>query len=227
MSQSPAEVTSLAYHWIVQRPNGAGFAATSHDQGQQIGSTTFEPNMDLRPAELTLTDEMFGSSLELEGGLSSRALAVADLRAERWSGASVQLLAGDWQKQVEPIPICEGELGRVSLNDGRAAMAVDLLPAAVRNQPCVQTSPECRAILGDRQCRVDMRSRRKRVQVTDAVANGVTVDLEDAQEFVMGRLRWTTGVNCGFSRSSWPSREQHCCCTTPHARRRRSAIRRF
>ena len=197
MSQTPEEVTTGACHWIVQRPDGAGFAATSHDRRQQLGSMTLEPDMDLRPSELILSERMFGSSLELEGGVSSAMLSMPDLLAGRWSGAGIRLLAGDWMQDREPALLCEGELAQVRADKGRLSMSVDILPAILRQPPCMQTSPECRAILGDQQCRIDMRTRRKRVLVTAIEDDGVMVDEPDNEHFAMGRLRWISGTNCG------------------------------
>ena len=77
-------------------------------------------------------------------------------------------------------------------------MSVDLLPRALREAPCIQTSPECRAVLGDKQCRIDMRSRQKRVRIVSSSASACIIDEDDAQRFAMGRLRWISGQNCGI-----------------------------
>jgi uncharacterized phage protein (TIGR02218 family) len=198
MSQTPAEVTTKAFHLVVQRSDGAGFASTSHDRRQHIGSMTLEPDVDLVPGEMVLSDQMFGSKLELAGGLSSPSLSEADLLAGRWSGASVRLLAGDWAQEADEVQVCAGELGSMRIDKGRLSMSVDVLPSATRNPPCIQTSPECRAILGDADCRVDMRSRRKRLRVTALVSGGIIVDETDTQRFTMGRVRWISGKNSGM-----------------------------
>lgn len=198
MREPHSEVTSGTYCWILQRMDGVGFGATSCDRPQRVGAMTFEPDVDLRPTQLTLTDRMFGSGLDLEGGLTSTALNRNDLLTGRWNEASVQLLAGNWSQDSDLEPICTGVLGQVRAEDGSLAMTLDVLPQALREPPCIQTSPECRAILGDAQCRIDMRSRRKRVRVIAVDEFTCTIDLEDARSFAMGRLRWITGPNCGI-----------------------------
>lgn len=197
MSQMPQEVTTNAYHWVVQRDDGVGFGTTSHDRHQRVGAIKLSPDMDLAPGELVLSEHMEGSSLSLTGGLNSPALSAKDLLGGRWNGASVSLLAGDWAEPREPLVVCMGELGDTRLDDGRFAMTIDVLPSALHQPPCVQTSPECRAVLGDRQCRVNMRSRRKRVRVVAVDDDGITVDAVDVARFAMGRLRWITGEHCG------------------------------
>lgn len=194
----PSEVTTAAFNWILQRPDGVGFATTSHDRRQLLGSMTLDADMDLRPSELLVTDQMYGSHLGLDGGLSSPALTADDLVAGRWNGSTVQLLASDWMQDGEAIPLCDGELGRVAVDGGKLSMSVDILPAATRRPPCIQTSPECRAVLGDRQCRIDMRKRSMRVHVLAADGETLTIDVEGGERFAMGRLRWISGANCGL-----------------------------
>lgn len=198
MSRSPSEVSSDAYILIMQRPDGCGFATTSNDRRYHADAMTVEPDVDLRPSELVLSEAMLGSKLSIDGELSSPALSATDMLHGRWVGASLHLLMGDWQQGSYSNLLCEGELGPVHIEAGRLSMTVDLLPSRSANLPCVQTSPECRAVLGDQQCRVDMRSRSKRVSVTAMAADGVTVNAADADRFIMGRIRWMSGARCGL-----------------------------
>lgn len=197
MNQSIDEVTTGAYHLVVQRPDGLGFATTSSDQRLQRNTMTLEPDVDLRPGELVLSEAMLGSKLAIAGQLSSPALSADDLVRGRWSGASIQLLAGDWMLNEEPSTLCEGELGPVGMVVGKLSAEIDILPARLGSPPCIQTSPECRAVLGDHQCRIDMRSRRQRVSVVKVEDDGVDVDTLNNERFVMGRLRWVSGKECG------------------------------
>lgn len=199
MSQTPDEVTTRTFHWVVQRPDGIGFATTSHDRPLLDGATIFEADADLRPSEMLLSDEMFGSSLELQGSLSTSALTHADIVAGRWSGASLQFTTGDWARGAGTMLLCEGELGRMRLDEGCLSVSVDLLPRAASLPACVETSPECRAILGDQLCRVDLRSRRRRAKVVGVDADAIVVDRDENSDFAMGRLRWLSGERCGLS----------------------------
>lgn len=197
MSQSLSDLTTATYNWIVQRPDGAGFATTSHDQRQQVGSMSLEADMDLKPSNLILSDRMYGSRLELGGGLSSPALRLGDMTSGKWDGSTVRLLAGDWHRDGDATPICNGELGKVAVEGSKMSMSIDVLPPAIRRPPCIQTSPECRAVLGDRHCRIDMRTRRTRLCVVEVNANEITVDVSDTDGYAMGRLRWISGANSG------------------------------
>lgn len=198
MSQTPKEVSTLAYQWLVQRPDGIGFATTSHDQTQQQGSVSLEPTADISPGELVISDDLFRSSLSLEGGLSSTAISSEELASGRWSGSLVRLLAGDWSQSVAPSLLAEGTLGGINVEGDRMSASIDLVPPAAYRTVCSQTSPECRATLGDRRCGIDMRSRRRRILVEAIDNDAIVVAPDDYAGFRMGRLRWSSGRGCGI-----------------------------
>ena len=67
-------------------------------------------------------------------------------------------------------------------------------------EPVVEaTSPDCRATLGDKRCRVDMAGRTIHARVL--VANNATLTLSTSypdQVFARGELRWLDGDNAGL-----------------------------
>jgi len=73
-------------------------------------------------------------------------------------------------------------------------------PAAALEMPVVeQTSPECRATLGDRRCRVDMAARTRITRIA-ALVDDEMVEVADAaagNAYGYGRLRWIGGANSG------------------------------
>lgn len=198
MSQTIKEVSTLAYHWVVQRPDGAGFATTSHDKVQRQSDLTLEPGAEINPGELVISDDLFGSSLTIGGGLSSTAITSDDLASGRWSGSLVRLLAGHWDQASVPSLQAEGTLGEFKVEDDRITAEVDLLPLAAYRTICPQTSPECRASLGDRHCGVNMRTRRRRIVVDAVEDDSIIVAPGDYADFRMGRLRWCSGLGCGI-----------------------------
>lgn len=90
-----------------------------------------------------------------------------------------------------------GELGEVAMNG--TAFSAELRGAAGRlSEPiCPSTSPECRAQLGDRQCRVDLAGRSMRARVIGAEGTRLQIDRELDERFRFGRLRYMSGANCG------------------------------
>ena len=74
-------------------------------------------------------------------------------------------------------------------------------PAALLEAPVAeQTSPECRARLGDKRCRVDLAGRTRLTRVEAVVADDA-IRLEVAgtgNDHGFGRLRWLGGANSGL-----------------------------
>jgi uncharacterized phage protein (TIGR02218 family) len=116
----------------------------------------------------------------------------------RWDGARVTLCAVDWQNSdAEPIELVRGELADVTAQ-GEAFTAELRGTAWKLNEPvCPSTSPQCRAELGDKACRVDLAGRAVRAAV--ATWSGAELEVGEAVDarFLFGRLRYLSGANCG------------------------------
>jgi uncharacterized phage protein (TIGR02218 family) len=154
------------------------------------------------PSAISLTDGFDASALDVSGALTSAAISEADLAVGRWDGAAVRLFLVDWEDPgAAPLPLVRGELGNVSVK-GDAFEAELRGPAALLERPAVeQTSPECRAALGDRRCRIDMAGRTRVTRIA-AVPTETVVEVEEsaaeANAYAYGRLRWLTGPNSGL-----------------------------
>ena len=200
MSIVDGELTSIALCWRLERADGAGIALTSHDRLIVRDDATFEPNPGMMPASITRSLGLDPDSSEVAGVLSSDALSEEDLALGRWDGATMQLTALDWDDLAgEPIALLGGEIGTIALNgDGFTA---DLIGAASKlNEPvCPATSPECRAQFGDKQCRVDLAGRAIPVTVTASDGGTLTLASEVDDRFLLGRVRYMSGANCGLS----------------------------
>lgn len=194
-------LTSIALCWTLERRDGAGFACTVHDESIRSNGQYFEAAPGLNPAAIIRGsgDEPHG---EATGALTSDSLREKDLLAGRWDGARSQMSAVDWKRpDQEPVVLTEGDIGDIAV-DGDGFQA-DLLGPADRLKAavCPTTSPECRATLGDKQCRVNMAGRSLRVRVVSATANQIVVDRVVSSAFSKGKARWLSGENCGLRAS--------------------------
>jgi uncharacterized phage protein (TIGR02218 family) len=194
------ELTSIALCWRLERPDGAGLAFTSHDQPLTSGGVVHRPSPGMNPAAVTRRLGLEPHSGEVAGALSSDALDSDDLLIGRWNGARVRVTAVDWMApDADPIQLLGGEIGSVSI-DGDSFSA-DLRGAAARLEApvCPATSAECRAEFGDKRCRVDLAGRSQFAQVVTASDGELTLDRAFDDKFVLGRLRYMSGANCGVS----------------------------
>jgi len=200
VSIADRELTSIALCWRLERMDGAGIALTSHDRSLLSEGILFDAAPGMMPASIARSLGMEPSSSEVAGALSSSALDESDLEVGRWDGASVQLNVIDWDDPgAEAMTLLAGEIGSVT-SDGDSFTA-DLSGAAAKlERPvCPATSAECRAHFGDKQCRVDLAGRTLVATVVSSTAGAITLDQSVDDRFVLGRLRYMSGVNCGLS----------------------------
>jgi uncharacterized phage protein (TIGR02218 family) len=202
MSIADNEVASLAFCWRLERKDGAGLALTSHDRPLPVNGVRHEPAPGMTPASIRSEMGLEPRSSEIAGALSSAAISEADILAGRWDGASLELIAVDWEApdNNEAIELLSGTLGQVSAKDGE--FTVDLLGAAAELQRpiCPLTSPECRAELGDPRCRVDMAGRILRARIVSASGHKISVDQALDERFRFGRVRFLGGFASGETR---------------------------
>jgi uncharacterized phage protein (TIGR02218 family) len=196
------ELSTLAFCWRAQRRDGMCLGFTSHDRDLEIDGLVYRAAPGMLPSAVSVSDGFDSSTLDISGALTSDAISEADLAAGRWDRAAVLLFLVDWEAPGgERLPLARGELGDVAAR-GNGFEAELRGPAALLERPVVeQTSPECRAELGDRRCRVDMAGRTIVTRVT-AVTGETSVAVAEASTeagaYAFGRLRWLGGANSGL-----------------------------
>ncbi len=196
------ELTTAAFCWRVERRDGVVMGFTTHDRDLEVEGLGYRAAPGMLPSAVTLASGFEAGALDVSGALNSRAITGADLMAGRWDGASVRLFMVDWEApDAGTIPLATGEIGEVSMR-GQGFEAELRGPAAALEQAVAeQTSPECRAMLGDRRCRVDMALRTRLTRVA-AVPGEDRIEVASAaggDAYGYGRLRWMSGANSGLS----------------------------
>lgn len=195
-----SELTSFALCWRLERRDGVALGFTSHDLDLTVEGLLYRASPGIAPS--AIEDAAIGeaSAFEVAGAVSAASLSDADLRAGRWDGAGVRLLAVDWEDPGRFVQLARGELGGVTVRKG--AFTADVKGAgAVLDRPIVEeTSPECRAELGDARCRVPLAGRTVVARTLSAAGASVTVDRAEpvANGWGWGRLRWLDGRNGGL-----------------------------
>lgn len=196
------DLTSLAFCWRLDRRDGVALGFTSHDCDLAIGGLVYRAAPGMTPSAVSVSDGLDVDTLDIAGALTSDAITEADMAAGRWDGAAARLFAVDWSNPGGgTLHLTRGELGDVSIRDG--AFSAELRgPTALLERPVVErTSPECRASLGDKRCRIDMAGRMRFARVT--AVDGLTVTLDAAEPtpdaYGYGRVDWVTGANSGLA----------------------------
>lgn len=197
-----AELTTLAFCWRIERRDGVTLAFTSHDRDLWIGGLRHRAAPGMVPSAIATTDGLDVGTLDIGGALTSDAIRADELAAGRWDGARLRLTAVDWSAPEDaPVLLARGELGDIEIRDGGFGAELRGLVALLERPVVEATSPECRAMLGDRRCRVDLAPRTRVLRVA-SVVDAVTLDLDApepvADAYGYGVLRWMTGPNVGI-----------------------------
>ena len=194
------DLTAIALCWRVERADGAGIGLTSHDLALAKSAVRYEPAPGMLPAAITRSLGLDPHSSEISGVLSSDALEEQDLALGRWDGARVRLFAMDWEAPTDAqIDLLGGSLGEVSI-DGTGFSAALAGSAARLDAPIFpSTSPHCRAEFGDKRCRVDLAGRSLFTTVVSSSGGALTLEGPLDDRFLLGRLRYMSGENCGRS----------------------------
>ena len=194
-------LTTFALCWRIERRDGVALGFTGHDRDLDVGGFRYRAAPGVAPSAIEEGEVLDADSLDVAGALTGSGISETDLRSGRWNGAVVRLLAVDWSSPSHWTQLLRGELGEVSLERGRFTVALKGPGAALARPVTEETSPSCRAELGDRRCRVDLAGRRATTALI--LAAGDTVELDRSEPapngWGGGRLRWLDGANAGLS----------------------------
>jgi uncharacterized phage protein (TIGR02218 family) len=195
------DLTTIALCWRLERRDGVTLGFTTHDSDLAIGGLVYRAAPGMLPSAIALSDGFDPDNVDVEGALTSDAIRADDLAAGRWDGAAVAIFMVDWEApDADTLALARGELGEVSVK-GDSFEAELRGPTALLDAPVVeQTSPECRAELGDKRCRVDLAALTRVTRIA-AIVEDIVVEVESAASgnaYARGRLRWLGGANSGL-----------------------------
>ena len=193
-------LTTLAFIWRIDRRDGITLGLTSHDRDLIIDGLIYRAAPGMIPSAIERQDGFDPDSIELSGALTSDAITEDDLAAGRWDGATLRVSAVNWEApEAQPLFLVRGELGMVETGGGGFSAELRGAAALLEAPVVEETTPECRASLGDRRCGVDMAGRRRFARVVSVTGMQVTVDTGAADgTYVAGMLRWLDGANSGI-----------------------------
>ena len=203
MSWQAQELVTIAFCWRIERRDGVAIGLTSHDRDLVLDGLAHRAAPGMTPSAVRRTTGLDADTTDVAGALTSGAIGERDLLAGRWDGARAALFAVDWSAD-DPggsrVELGEGTIGAVEVADGGFTAELAGPGAALDRPAAEETSPECRAELGDRRCRVAMAGRRRFARVVAGDDAAVTVDAPEplANAYGGGRLRWFSGANSGL-----------------------------
>ena len=193
-----AEVVTLAWCWRLARRDGVEIGLTSHDRDLMVGGLLYRAAPGMKPSALETSDSLDAATMDLEGAIASDAIAARDLDAGRWDGAELELFVTDWTApEAAPVTVALGSLGAIERRGAAFAAELQGVTRLLDRPVCPATSPSCRAMLGDRACRVDLAPLTHVRRVVVVAGRAVTLD-SAAPNMAFGELLWIEGANCGL-----------------------------
>ena len=193
-------LVTLALCWRLERRDGVTVGLTDHDRDLVIDGLCYRASPGMTPSAIKRACGIDAETMQVDGALTSDAISERDLLAGRWDGTRVVLFGADWTGDGDRVALGEGRLGAIELHDEAFSAELTGIAAALDRPVVEATSPECRAELGDRRCRVAMAGRRRFIRVV--AQDGATLTLDAAEPvpdaYGGGRLHWFGGDNAGL-----------------------------
>ena len=200
-----ADVTRLALCWRVRRSDGVALGFTTHDRPLQIAGMRHESAPGMTPSAIVSSADLEVDTMDVAGALTADAITASDLAAGRYDGAAIEIFMVDWQDpDAGREVLARGHLGSVEAGiDADSGFVASFRgPTAALAITAVESySPQCRAELGDRRCRVAMAGRTGRRTVT-SIGDGIELLAPGAiaADHIDGRLRVLEGPMAGIER---------------------------
>ncbi|MFV0292849.1 MAG: DUF2163 domain-containing protein [Paracoccus sp. (in: a-proteobacteria)] len=147
---------TIARAWAITRADGLTLGFTDHDVALEFAGITFHPDAGLSAQAVVQGTGLAVDNTEAIGALSDGAIEEGEILAGFWDGAELRQWDVDWRNPVCNRLIFRGHLGEVTRAGGAFKAELRGLSEPL-NQPQGRVfHPRCSALLGDRQCKVDM-----------------------------------------------------------------------
>lgn len=197
-----AEVTTLALCWRIVRRDGVALGFTTHDRALRVDGLEYRPAPGMMPSAITLSDGFDVDTMEVSGALTGDGISDADLAAGRFDAARVEIFMVDWESpETGQMALARGTIGEVERRDEAFTAELRGPTHAFLASPVELLSPECRAELGDRRCRVDLAKWTRTARVASGDGTHLAFDAEPEPEgwFAYGTVRFLDGACAGVT----------------------------
>ncbi len=200
---------TVANFWRVTRTDGEVFGFTDHDLPKIIDNVIYEAFSGFTASQLATNAMLSVDNMEVTGLLDSAGITDADLEAGLWDGAEFLIFEQNYvDLTMEPNILLTGTLGVVKREKGLFVGELRSLTAPLQKSVGDMVTPNCRYVLGDADCKVDLTPFTEiNVPVSSVISRRVFVAAVFAAGsppypddwFSWGVVTFTTGLNAGFS----------------------------
>ena len=182
------EATTLCRCWKLVRRDGVVLGFTDHDRELVLDGTGFQPSGGLSATTLEQGTGLGADSQQVNGVLMSDAITAADIRADRYDGARLELWIVNWSLPSERFLDRVLRIDAITEQDGIFRAELVGQSAVLDRTRGRRFSRRCDADLGDARCKLDLLPFRLLTTIT-AVRSSLLVEIAGAQEFATGWFR--------------------------------------
>lgn len=148
---------ALASLFYLKRRDGKVFAYTDADTDITMEGVTYKAFAGVLPSAVESTGQMNVDNLNMKGLLTADGVQAWELEAGLFHGAEVSLyIVARNNPSAGYLELRSGWLGEVSFSHGTFDAELRGLLQAFKQALVEATSKQCRAMVGDRRCKLDM-----------------------------------------------------------------------
>ncbi len=197
------DLTTIALCWRVARSDGVVLGFTTHDRPLDIAGLRYDAAPGMTPSAISLGDGIEVDTMEFAGALSAAVITGEDLASGRYDGAGLTVFMADWDDlSSSTLRLAGGTIGAIEQRTGSGGGSFTATvrgPTAAFETIAIETcSPDCRAELGDRRCRVDLAPLTTTARTTASTRGRIGVVVTAIERFAGGRVRPLEGPNAGL-----------------------------
>lgn len=192
------ELDTVAAYWRIYRCDGVTQGFTTHDRDLWFGGLLHRAAPGMLPSAIRRSSDFADDEAEVDGALAHDTIREDDIAAGRFDGARIEMGVVDWDS-LEEASLYAGSIASVTQDAGGFSAQLRSAKADLDIDPVPRASPGCRARFCGPGCGLAPTgySRRAVVTVVDAEANGVAINLPDAQPYSLGEARFLDGPQTG------------------------------
>lgn len=184
-----SEVTTLATCWRITRTDGIELGFTDCDVDLAIDELVYDSVSGFTPTAIESKSNMSVDNAEIEGVTFPSKITEKDLLAGIYDYAEIEVFLVNYEDLSQgKLVVKRGRLGEVTLNKQMFRAEIRGLTQHLSQTMGSVYSPNCRAVLGDKHCKVNLATCMVKAQVTNVI---------DRQSFVVKALTQKPGYFSG------------------------------
>ncbi len=195
-------VTTLATCWHISRQDGVELGFTDHDVSIILNNMVYDSIAGFTASIIENKSNLSVDNLELEGQLFPSKITEDELLAGLYDYAEVEVFIVNYKDLSQgKLVMKRGVLGEATLQGQMFRAEIRGLTQYLSQTIGAIFSPSCRAILGDKRCKIALEHFTTIGEVTEAIDRSTfksEVLTQGNNWFTGGEVIWISGNNTGY-----------------------------